>query len=765
MASTRAKLCHDERWGYHYDIGKDGAVEIPFKNKMHQWTLEMWIKLKSYPIIHKSKAGEESQSPPTLLNIGTVKARYNDKQIAFKDSYTQQKVYVNYPEGDWFQLAICNGRPDQLGHATGDIYINGKNADHTMIFPTDIDVMKLGNQIMKGQRILINPSYDSESCLGVVRIYNTVLDKHQVYNNYLAQARQYGLLMDTRATPTSTNLVMELIPNRDHLVHGHWLTTKDVLRERKVQNMQDESNKNKDKKYMSDTHISELTRLLKSLSPARDNVQQQIAQVAEHERINREQKETAHRVAQVEAQARAQAQAQAQIAQAVPVPPAVKGKVDSNIIVLSQNPELFFQQLQQAQVDNNSNPLLTKGRTPNSNDYQSIFDNPFKLKLLVSYMQSNPEHFLTVLKSDNLSQEQLILLSNALSTQKGGNHHGAFGNLLSSAPAVNGNYYVALNLLDNKIRANQPRRSLQNSADQIANIMEYQHERQRIQENSMEKHAILQAIRDLNRQVGDARQRTHALEKLLGEQKDLMGVIIAKNKKCVGTIDRKGKMHHCDHKDAVSPYKILVRPDTYGINLANILKQHKLHGSTIEELLKKPDIQVLGQTVNTDSKTIGAIVRLRGSRGNHYLPTKETEPSDQVPILAILKAAAPKQKQEAKPDKLFQKPATASGCPSGKCPPGFEQKMDEEKLAQSWIPQQKDLPNIDKGNGKIGMLSAPQPVVEKQQEPKGMEADVGAPALESDEDDDEEVEVEQPKKGKKGMKGTKDDKGLFSGLI
>ena len=162
MANATSKLCLDERWGGHLDIGHKGNVVIPMEKKLNYYTVELWIRLKKYPIIRSLNKSQVMISP-TLLSIGNVRVTYNETKIAFKDLKTQQSVHVNYPAGIWFQLAITNGKADTLGYDMGSIYIDGKQKENYMIFPADIDVVKIGNDLKQSDKILVNLNYPSES--------------------------------------------------------------------------------------------------------------------------------------------------------------------------------------------------------------------------------------------------------------------------------------------------------------------------------------------------------------------------------------------------------------------------------------------------------------------------------------------------------------------------------------------------------------------------------------------------------------------------
>tara|TARA_A100001015_G_C15024590_1_gene729780 strand:- start:587 stop:2749 length:2163 start_codon:yes stop_codon:yes gene_type:complete len=642
MAKCTSKMTLDERWGGHMDIGNRGNVSIQVK-KLEHYTIELWLRLKKYPIIHRKKDNQQVLVDPTVLTVGNVRVTYDDKKIKFKDHKTLQAVYINYEPEQWFQLAISNGKTGSLGYDTGSIYINGKEVNTTMIFPPDISLFKIGNDLQAKDKVLINTNYESESSLGVVRIYQRVMSKHEIYNNYLAQAKQYALLMKRSASPISDSLVMELLPEKEHYdkTTNYWYSTKQVIKRRAT-------NKNPIKDYKM-SRTDELTKLLQSLQFSRSSVPPQHSPPAH--------------------------------------PQQGATEVGSNIIILSRNPEMFMKHLKNP-ADLMTKQLMTQGQnTPMKHDYDGIFDNPFKIKLLVNYLQSNPEHFLDLLKSDALNQEQLITLSNALNG-RGMTQVNKVVEGFTSGPMGDPTYDAALGLLQQQIMLRPLQRpsppnlgvghapyvnDLVTSTSTIARIMADHHKTQKLNEKLARRAQFMDTIRYLNSKIKDSSVRTDKLEHLLAQQNKILGLILSKNNgKCVGTIDLNGKIKHCEHKHAKSPYDIIVNSRSYGLSLNNILQQHRLTGATVEQILeesKQNGMTVLGQCINTTGKTIGLLVRM--GKSNHYIPTVESNPVPSVPILAIL---APNKHKE-----------DLSQCSSGKCEPGYHAVENTAVGDKDWL--------------------------------------------------------------------------------
>lgn len=661
------KFHPDERWGGHMDIGYSGHIEVPL-TKLEYWTIELWIRLKEYTIVNNKGL----KVSPTLLKVGNTSITYNTTEIQIKNHDTDQSVHFKYPIDQWFQLVITNGKPDQLGYDSGSIYINGKELAQTMIFPFDIKNITIGNKLKPGYKVLANTNYPSESSLSVMRVYSRILDKHESYNNYLAQARQFALLMETQASPIKDSLVIELLAHRNHYDEksAYWMSSREVLLKRKAQHLIVQ-NKNPEKSYMN--QIDELTRIVQSFSAAPQSRQAQQVQ---------------------------------------PVQCAKKTDVDGDIIILSRNPEMFLKQLQKPDDKQTKKLLLQNQPKVHQDDYSGIFDNPFKLKLLVVYLRNNPTHFMTLLKSDVLAPEQLVTLSNALNNTGSSTGAGAGASssaiegftslgMISNDPV----YQVALNLLESQVQSVKTEGSdqqttqdtgpyapylsqLASQTSKIANIMYFNHQKEALQNQVSQRVHLMDTIKQLNDNISNVRERSDKLEKLLAQQSAVLGLIISKHSgKCIGAIDRNGKIKHCAHREAQSPYNIIVNKQAYSLNLNNILQQHRLHGSSVSQILKEAKglkMQVLGQCVNIHGKTIGLIVRQ--SDGNHYIPTQPGHPVPDVPILAILAPNTHSQPQSQRQQGQRQQQV----CSTGKCKPGYHAVENKQLNSEDWLGQEQE---------------------------------------------------------------------------
>ncbi len=670
MAKITSRSHQDERWGGHIDIGKPGTVLISVKPKMELYTIELWLRLKKYPLLREID-GSIINIPSKLLVLGDTQLSYDETHIHFASYHNGKSSApkisssgkIPYNTETWFQLVIANGQVGQLGYDTGDVYINGRATSESILFPPELHHIKIGIDVKSTDILRISKTYPSESSLGIVRIYSKILDKHEIYNNFLSGGRRYGILMETEAAPISNELYMELVPLKEHIKHNYWYSTEQI-RKHELKNIKNIPINN----YKMDNDLKELEAILKGLN--QPPYQTPPAQDA--------------------------SQAQAQKAHAA---------VEGNIIILSRNPEMFLRNLQ-SPPDKITSQLIRKTQgNATISDYASIFDNPFKIKLLVTYLRSTPKHFLALLQSNVLTNEQLVILNSALQNNdtvlSGGarpQRGGAFVNPIGELVIPDsGHYGDALELLQNKLQGVVPvyreapstgkytpyLSNLAQSTTQIAEIMNYNHKRQVRQERQAKEEQYMDTIQYLNDKISNTEQRTAQLEELLEKQNTLMGLIVSKKSgKCIGAIDKKGGIEHCSHKEAQSPYNIIVNKDVYKVNIANIMEQQKLSGASVDniitEVAKKANMRVLGQCVNTGGKVVGLIVRQ--GRSNHYIPTKTGAPVQDVPILAILTPTTGTPDSTDTPGMNKEE-----ACPQGKCKPGYVAQDIGSVTSEEWL--------------------------------------------------------------------------------
>ena len=123
-----------------------------------------------------------------------------------------------------------------------------------------------------------------------------------------------------------------------------------------------------------------------------------------------------------------------------------------------------------------------------------------------------------------------------------------------------------------------------NSTSNIVSIIkDTRRENRREARQAKEQRTMMELYR-LNLEIKMQIDELFQLERQLGSQGRLMGVMVNSKGKCVGGISRKGKIHR--KKPIKEPVDIIMNKSKYQVNLANILKQHKFHNSTVEQLLE-----------------------------------------------------------------------------------------------------------------------------------------------------------------------------------
>jgi hypothetical protein len=125
---------------------------------------------------------------------------------------------------------------------------------------------------------------------------------------------------------------------------------------------------------------------------------------------------------------------------------------------------------------------------------------------------------------------------------------------------------------------------------------------------------VISHIRTINESPVSTRDKR--LKDLLKFQTAVLGLIVSKQtKKCIGSIDYKGAITHCDAEEAIGPYNILIKPTTND----TIATRH-------------PSERVLGQCVDNKGKTIAEIVRK--NHKNRISLTKGTK--SKAPVIAVI---------------------------------------------------------------------------------------------------------------------------------
>ncbi len=128
---------------------------------------------------------------------------------------------------------------------------------------------------------------------------------------------------------------------------------------------------------------------------------------------------------------------------------------------------------------------------------------------------------------------------------------------------------------------------------------------------------VRQTICNINRTAPSSAAREQSLMDTLRTEHNLLGIIVSKRTgKCIGIINQKGMIKHCDGKAALGPYRIMIKHSTHD----------KVPISTCNAKSKS----VLGQCVDNKGKTVAEIVRKRNS--NQIVLTEQSK----APVIATI---------------------------------------------------------------------------------------------------------------------------------
>lgn len=678
-----AEIHNDDRWGKYYNIGKDIVTLRDLKYRYY--TVEIWLKLTYYPSISSTNKLHR----PVFMRVNDQLCKFSDKHIYVGRSWNK------FPHGEWFQLVISSGDNSQLGAQPGRLYINGKSVDKSLDTPDVLNGLSIGNMVPKKHKSLSNPLY-VDNMMGLMRIYNRSLDPIEIENNYTASAPIYGLIMDTYSSYVKHGL-KHILPKPSK--PSIQCTKKSIVKKEK----------NISENIMNNAELQKLSKLFA-----------QIHNDIKHVSAPKPKKKVTCKNITAES----------------PQGALKKMKnINADIVMLNGNPDTFVRMLRGQEQPDRATQQMMKVEASHSepeNVYSSILNNPFKAKLFVTYLKQNPKNFVKILDSNQLNLDQLAQLNNYL--QAGAGAREGFVN-------YSADYEHALDMLNEYLhqmprqipqrqqhapvqiqvsdmdsmppmqrpsikemqrpsmkemqRPSQPSMDLSglsglsDSARQIANVMTENHREKLAVRKHRRRMRLMHKLKNMNEGISDAKKRVFKLQRLLAIQNKVLGLIINKqNGKCVGAIKSNGAIKPVKKtkKSQNGPMKIIMNSRNYQVNLANILKQHQMHNLSIRELVEQSKNDkhtiLIGQCINRSGKTIAVIVRY--GQENHYIPTVESEPHPNLPVLAVIDV----NQQEAK---VQQEQAQAQAqeqmnCSSGKCLPGYDIVENEVKGADdAWI--------------------------------------------------------------------------------
>lgn len=671
----------DERWGQYWNISGSTADFTNLKLG-DTYTIDMWFKLHYYPVLK----GDTIKNP-TLMTIGdNYRVHYDAKNIHI--GITNNR----FSQDEWFHMVIVCGDDSQTASdGAGKLYINSKLTDSTLDLPNRISKISVGNVPPKGYYSQHNPSY-IDNMLGAVKIYGRALDSHEVNNNFVSLAQTYGLIVDAMAPYVKTGLIVDYQP----------FPPKPKDKEKNINN-----------NYKSMSVSSELQQLSKLFAQL-------------HSELKGSASTSATSTTSTSVKCRD-----------VPIPEP-KTDVSADLVMLSSNPEFFMKMLRQPNIklDEATRKVHFARETCTAKELSDILSNQFKANLLVTYLKQNPKNFIDILGSNMLNLDQLAqlntmlkqtaliesfsggleeedeeytqalsMLNNYLSGQESRKHHRKHRSHESvievqvpsiPTPTVTTPQYIMVQPHRQIPPMVQPHAQvphvtqsmydLASSTGKIAHMMKQDRVEIELKKQHEKERNLFKKLHKMNREINDGNDRMHKLEKLLTLQKDLVGVLVNKAGQCVGAVGKGGKIHK-GKSELKEPVNIIMNKSEYQLNIANILKQHQLHNLTISELAKMSrkdkHMQLLGQCINRNHHTIAAIVRY--SDENHYIPTVESDPLPELPIIAMIDASSAESPTHASALKKATKlSAPAPECKDGKCAPGFKPVLPSFATA-SWL--------------------------------------------------------------------------------
>ena len=705
----------DQRWDTYYNLGSGGRLELKKLTLSINYTIDVWLKLKYYPVVSLKK---NKMHRPQIFEFGKLKCKYDDKLLSFVDKEVTT-TQIEYPENKWFHLVIAAGESDTVGVTPGKIYIDGKLQDKSVDLPKLMNYLEIGIYIGKNQKHLSNPIYIDDNCLGDVKIYDRTLDEHEIDSNYRSLSLLYGhSLAVTKVNPIKTGLIFQLIKNDKKNVNTDYSMSNSDLRELskmigKIYGQLGEENTPGRKYSIScgkPKHISSVS-------------------AEEHVRAPHAEEECSRPPIAPGPRSEDEHIRDLILGETETKPkPKKLVKVEQNVKLINKNPEYFIKVIKNPKYNSDK---ATKALILNDNgvdgsvqqNVDGIFDNVLKTKVLIAYLKTNPKHFVRLLKSNQLNNEQLAHLHSILKLE----------NVKEGFVDYNENYVKAMGMLEKTLSSDQFRPKplhisttdgLEKSAHTIATVMKEKHNQDKLDRRLLKEQKLLSKINVLNHAVLHNQIRNKKLSKLLARQKQMLGLIINESMgKCIAAIDMNGQLRKiCPRKTeeeealtltpklesaSVSaseselvmeestssslphPYKIIMNRKNYQVNVANILRQQRLHNLTITQLVieAKNDehMVVLGQCINKNTKTIGAIIRY--AEENHYIPTVETEPDGKLPIIAMIDANQQESIHNANAK-------CASG--SSKCLPGYGSVSVDEKVGDEyWLNDMEGETAID----------------------------------------------------------------------
>jgi hypothetical protein len=187
-----------------YISGDVGALKTIENN----YSIELWIKPQFFGnqyIMSFSDGVKRTMKKEINKKLIEVPIQYLSILIDESSIYIENDSIENrvpYTPGEWIQLVLKRGEPDEIGSNFGKIYKNGvylRNTNNAL----PLNVIKEGGWIFfqnpsklgltHNQYLNSNPDYNNNSCFSICRIYNRALEDTEILQNYNFNAYQYNL--------------------------------------------------------------------------------------------------------------------------------------------------------------------------------------------------------------------------------------------------------------------------------------------------------------------------------------------------------------------------------------------------------------------------------------------------------------------------------------------------------------------------------------------------------------------------------------------
>lgn len=575
----------------------------------------------------------------TTIRYSNTKLTISHSDRITNTTYTSQ---LAVPNGIWFQLAISKGKLGKINGMT-NVYINGKNAlelPHKLLYGVTLKNFKIGSG--NGSRNKKRNKNTITSMLGRMKIYDRPLDEYEVLNNFYSCAKFYSISPETLRNPVKYGLVASFIAERMFIKNNRWIPEKEII----VDNM----NKTDD-----------IANLLSSLG---SDILKDVKMDCVTEKPN----------------------------------PATD--IDSILTLLNKNPEYFLSLLKK---QNMQDSLMLTRQSAEPNDFDSIFINPLKSKLLAQYLTLNPQKFLELIQSGKMRPDHLeklwLLFRNSINSgiiggktgigtgtgSGSGIGNGTLGGGRDGSPMINPRLYQALGLLEfkhnkNKHQQKRHKKHIIKSGSQYDDNLMLSHDH------------FVKLIKKINSSQQASSERIKKLEKILAKQQQILGLMINPQGQCFGMIDQLGKIHQKSASFSFAPmhqpsaYEIIMNSNAYQHQMQRILERNNVNLIPTVQNIQSIGIKIVGQYINRVNHVVGLMIQKNDEASFDYIPVVESAIYNGIPVIGIIDV----NMQESR--------ASSNPAPETENQTRTQQEHCEESISKCPRGYSAEFPSIAKAN-------------------------------------------------------------------